>query len=106
MPHFIERLGDVEEDSCTQYSFFKALHYFVDNPMCLLDRGVAGAKLEIVPRNEEGEVHIRPEALQGESLEDLRRTGEKANRAIGCYVMGRLTGFRHHYIFANFHIIG
>ena len=32
--------------------------------MCLLDRGVAGAKPELVIRNEEGEVHIRTEALQ------------------------------------------
>ena len=83
MPHFIEGLGDVEEDSCTQCSFFKALPFFVDNPMCLLDRGVAGAKPELVIRNEEGEVHIRPEALQEESLEDLRRNREEANRAIG-----------------------
>jgi len=106
VPHFTERLGDVEEDNCTQSSFLKALRYFVDNTMCLLDRGVAGVKPELVPRNEEGEVHMRPEALQKESVEDLRRSGEEANRAIGCYVMGRLTGFPHHYIFANFHISG
>ena len=48
MPHFIERLGDDEEDSCTQSSFLKALRYFVDNPMYLLDRGLAGAKPELV----------------------------------------------------------
>ena len=96
MPQFIERLGDLEEDSCRQSSFLKALRYFMDNTMCLLNRGVAGAKPELVPRNEEGEIHIRPEALQEESLEDLRRSREKANRAIGCYSMGHLTGFRHH----------
>jgi hypothetical protein len=95
-------LGDVEEDSCRQSSFVKALRYFVDNPMCLLDRGVAGAKSELLTRNEEGEVHIRQEALQEESLEDLRRNREQANRAIGCYVMDRLTGFRHHYYLCEF----
>ena len=47
--------------------------------MCLLDRGVAGAKPELVIRNEEGEFHIRTEALQEESLEDLRRNREEAN---------------------------
>ena len=102
MPPFIECLGDVEEDSCTQSSFLKALHYFVDNPMCLLDRGVAGAKSELVTRNEEGEVHIRPEALQEGWLEDLRRNGEKANGTIGCYVMGRVTGVRHLYNLCEF----
>ena len=86
MPHVIERLGDVEEDSCTQSSFLKPLRYFVDNPMCLVDMGVAGAKPELVTRNEEGEVHIRPEALQEESLEDLRRNRKEAHRAIGCYM--------------------
>jgi len=50
--------------------------------MCLLDVGVAGAKPELLIRNEEGEVHIRPVALQEESLEDFRRNGEEANRAI------------------------
>jgi len=102
VPHFIKRLGNVEEDSCAQRSVLKTFYYFVDNPTCLLDRGVPGAKTELVTRNEEGEVHIRPEALQEESLENLRRYGEKANRAIGCDVMGRLTRFRHHYNLRKF----
>ena len=106
MPHFIERLDDVEEDSCTQSSFLKALHYFVDNAMCLLDKGVAGVKPELVTRNEEGEVHIRPEALQEESLEDLRREGRRIIGRKDVKSWAVLPGFGTFIICANFHISG
>jgi hypothetical protein len=40
-----------------------------------------------------GKVHIGLESLQEEFLKDLRRNGEKADRAIGSDVMGRLSRF-------------
>jgi hypothetical protein len=43
-----------------------------------------------------------PESLQEKFLEDLGRDGEKANRAIGSDIMGRLTRFRHHYNFCKY----
>jgi hypothetical protein len=79
VPHFIERLGDVEEDRCAQCAFLKAFHDLIDNPMRLLDRGVAGSKAKLVTGDEMGKVRIGPETLQ-EFLKDLRRNGEKADR--------------------------
>jgi hypothetical protein len=76
--------------------------------MRLLDRGVAGLKAKLVTGNEVGKVHIGPESLQ-EFLKYLRRNGEKADRAIGSDVMGRLTRFRHHYnlcIFPHERVVG
>jgi hypothetical protein len=61
--------------------------------MRLLDRGVAESKTKLVTRNEVGKVHILPESLQEEFLKDLRRNGQKADRAIESDVMGRLTRF-------------
>jgi hypothetical protein len=56
--HFIERLGDVEEDRRAQCAFFKSFHDRINNPMRLLDRGVAGSKTKLVTRDEVGKVHI------------------------------------------------
>jgi hypothetical protein len=48
VPHFIERLGDVEEDRRAQCAFLKAFHDRINNPMRLLDREVAGSKTKLV----------------------------------------------------------
>jgi hypothetical protein len=101
VPQFIERLGDVEEDRRAQCAFLKACHDRINNPMRLLDRGVAGSKTKLVTRNEVGKVHIEPESLQ-EFLKDLRRNGEEVERAIGCDVLGRLTWFWYHYYLCKF----
>jgi hypothetical protein len=64
VPHFIKRLGDVEEDRHAQCTFLKAFHDRINNPMRLVDRGVAGSKTKLVTRNEVGKVHIRSKSLQ------------------------------------------
>jgi hypothetical protein len=69
--------------------------------MRLLDREVAGSKTKLVTRNEVGKVQVGPESLQ-EFLKDLRRNGEKADRAIRSDVMGRLTRFWNHYNLCKF----
>jgi hypothetical protein len=58
VPHFIESLGDVEEDRRAQCAFLKAFHDRIHNPMRLLDRGVTGSKTKLVTRNEVGKVHV------------------------------------------------
>jgi hypothetical protein len=39
VPHFIKRLGDVEENRRAQCAFLKACHDLIANSMRLLDRG-------------------------------------------------------------------
>jgi hypothetical protein len=93
VPHFIKRLGDVEENSRAQCAFLKACHDLIDNSMRLLDRGVAGSEAKLVAGDKMGTVHIGPESLQEEFLKDLRQNGEKADRAIGSDAMGRFAMF-------------
>jgi hypothetical protein len=102
VPHFVERLGDVEKNCRTQCAFLKACHDLIDNAMRLLDRGVAGSKTKLVARDEVGEVHIRSESRQEEFFKDLGQNGEKADRAIRSYVMGRFARFWDHYDLCKF----
>jgi hypothetical protein len=102
VPHLVEGLSDVEEDRRAQCAFLKACHDRINNPMRLLDRGVAGSKTKLVTRNEVGKVHIGPESLQEEFLKDLRRKAKEADRAIGRDVLGRLTRFWHNYNLCKF----
>jgi hypothetical protein len=102
VPHFIKRLGDVEENRRAQCAFLKACHDLIDNSMRLLDRGVAGSKAKLVARDKMGKVHIGSESLQEEFLKDLRHDGEKADRAIGSNVIGRFARFWHHYDLCKF----
>jgi hypothetical protein len=58
MCHTVEGLADVEEDRRAQCAFFKAFYDRVNNPMRLLDRGVAGSKTKLVTRDEAVKVHV------------------------------------------------
>jgi hypothetical protein len=93
VPHFIKRLGDVEENRRSQCAFIKTCHDLIDNSMRLLDSRVAGSKAKLVAGDEVGKVHIGPQSLQENFLKDLRQNGEKADRAIGSDVMGRFAKF-------------
>ena len=57
--------------------------------MRLLDRGVVRSKAKLVARDKVGKVHIGPKSLQEEFLKDLGQNGEKADVAIGGYVIGQ-----------------
>jgi len=63
VPHFVKRLGDVQESRGAQCAFLKACHDLIDNTMHLLDRRVAGSKTKLVAGNEVGKFHIEPESL-------------------------------------------
>ena len=102
MTYFVEHLGDVEKDRRAQCAFLEAFHNFIDYPMCLLDRGMAGSKAKLVTGKEVGKFHIESKSLQEKFLLDLEWNGEKTNRAIGGDVMGQLTRFRYHYNLCKF----
>jgi len=97
VPHFVERLGDVEENRRAKCAFLKACHDLIDDSMRLLVRGVAGSKAKLVARDKVGKVHVGPESLQEEFLKDLGQNMEKADGAIEGYVMGRFARFWDHY---------
>jgi hypothetical protein len=103
VPHFVERLGDVQEGRRAQCAVLKTFHNLIDYSMRLLYRGMARSKAKLVIGNEAGKVHIGLESLQEEFLKDLRRNREYAIWAIGSDFMSRLTRFRTIMICANFH---
>ena len=84
------------------WAFLKACHDIIDDSMRLLDRGVARSKAKLVARVKLGKVHIGPESLQEDFLKDLGQSGEKADGAIGDYVMGRFALFWDHYDLRKF----
>jgi hypothetical protein len=58
VPHFVERLGDVEEDRRAQCALLKAFYDRVNNSMRLLARRAAGSKTKLVTRDEVVKVHV------------------------------------------------
>jgi hypothetical protein len=71
MPYFIECLGDIEEDCCTQALSLYAFSDLMDDPVRLMDGRMASSKAKLVITEKRREVNITSEPFQQEFLKNL-----------------------------------